>query len=190
LILQHIPDFNKDPEKFVGKRVCVIGAGASAITCINALQRLISTAGASSDLLWVVRRENAPYVVIDGDPLPQRARLYAQGNAFYSSDHAIGDEAPSAGLRVKYLKGYNVREFHETAGKTIKIALEKAPTEAAEGAGGGGGGSRSGGVGGVENVQEEEEVDVVISCCGFRPDDSVWQEVQVHQCYAAAALSY
>ena len=110
--MQHIPDFSKDPEKFVGKRVCVIGAGASAITCINALQRLVSTAGASSDLLWVVRRENAPYVVIDGDPLPQRVRLYAQGNAFYSSDHAIGDEAPSAGLRVKYLKGYNVREFH------------------------------------------------------------------------------
>jgi hypothetical protein len=36
---------------------------------------------------------------------------------------------------------------------------------------------------------EEERIaaDRVISCCGFRPNDGLWSQLQVHQCYASSA---
>ena len=43
-ILQHIPDPALAPQQFLGKRICVVGSGASAITSINALQRSASAA--------------------------------------------------------------------------------------------------------------------------------------------------
>ena len=43
-ILQHIPDPALGPQQFLGKRICVVGSGASAITSINALQRSASAA--------------------------------------------------------------------------------------------------------------------------------------------------
>ena len=43
-ILQHIPDPALGPQQFLGKRICVVGSGASAITSINALQRFVSAA--------------------------------------------------------------------------------------------------------------------------------------------------
>ena len=70
--------------------------------------RFASAASTCIDLVWVVRREQEPYQRIENDPLPQRDRLYAQGNSFYS-------KAPceEGGLRVTYLKGCLVQEFRE-----------------------------------------------------------------------------
>jgi len=53
LVLQHIPDPSLDADKFVGKRVCVVGSGASAITSINTLDRLARSANSTIDLVWV-----------------------------------------------------------------------------------------------------------------------------------------
>eukprot|EP00918_Siedleckia_nematoides_P056525 GHVU01123283.1.p1 GENE.GHVU01123283.1~~GHVU01123283.1.p1 ORF type:complete len:367 (+),score=62.31 GHVU01123283.1:32-1102(+) len=158
-ILQHIPDPALAPERFLGKRVCVVGAGASAITSINALQRLASAANASIDLVWVVRRENEPYQRIENDSLPQRDRLYSQGNALYT-------KAPceEGGLRVTYLKGCLVHAFHETGDGSVRVDLTQST--------------------GADQRQISHEVDLVISSCGYRPDDTLWHEVQVHQCFA------
>mmetsp|Transcript_58096 Transcript_58096/g.85143 ORF Transcript_58096/g.85143 Transcript_58096/m.85143 type:complete len:261 (+) Transcript_58096:211-993(+) len=159
LILQHIPDVSRTPEMFLGKRVCVVGSGASAITCVNALQKLAIASSATIDLVWVVRRENEPYQRVENDALPQRDRLYSQGNSFYSND-SCGSE----GLRVKYLKGALVQEFQHTVGGGLNVVL----------------------VQGVAAERVEEQVDVVISCVGYRPNCTLWHEVQVHQCYATS----
>jgi thioredoxin reductase len=55
LVLQHIPDPSRAAEKYLGKRVCVVGSGASAITTINALDRLACSANSTIDLVWVRR---------------------------------------------------------------------------------------------------------------------------------------
>jgi hypothetical protein len=39
---------------------------------------------------------------------------------------------------------------------------------------------------GADARAETVRADVVVSCCGFRPRDALWAELQVHQCYATA----
>ena len=39
---------------------------------------------------------------------------------------------------------------------------------------------------GADARAETVRADVVVSCCGFRPRDALWTELQVHQCYATA----
>ena len=55
LVLQHIPDPSRAADKYLGKRVCVVVSGASAITTINALDRLACSANSTIDLVWVRR---------------------------------------------------------------------------------------------------------------------------------------
>ena len=184
-ILQHIPT-PQACAACVGKRVCVVGAGASAITCINALGQAAVAAKGTIHVLWVVRRPSEPYSRVANDPLPQRDRLYAQvcvcvrvcsclhvcvcvraracvrlqirtntqGNVLYA------DQAGCEGLQVTYLKGSVVDEFRCQPGGAVTVAVVDAA--------GGGGGQRV-----------EEDVDLVVSCCGFRPDDALWREVCV-----------
>ena len=39
--------------------------------------------------MWVTRREGEPYVVQEGDPLPQREKLYKLGNSLAASGEVI-----------------------------------------------------------------------------------------------------
>jgi len=62
------------------------------------------------------------------------------------------------------LKGALVQEFQHTIGGGLNVVL----------------------VQGVAAERVEEQVDVVISCVGYRPNCTLWHEVQVHQCYATS----
>ena len=70
----------------------------------------------------------------------------------------FADQAGCEGLQVTYLKGSVVDEFRYQPGGAVTVALVDAA--------GGGFGQRV-----------EEDVDLVVSCCGFRPDDALWREV-------------
>ena len=43
-------------------------------------------------VVWVTRREGEPYVVQEGDPLPQRERLYKLGNSLAASGEVISSD--------------------------------------------------------------------------------------------------
>ena len=40
-------------------------------------------------MVWVTRRDGEPYDVQDGDPLPQREKLYKLGNSLAASEEVV-----------------------------------------------------------------------------------------------------
>ncbi|KAJ1485880.1 hypothetical protein T484DRAFT_1791833 [Baffinella frigidus] len=80
--------------------------------------------------------------------------------------YAMGDD----------MAGVKTPACNEMAGgkspECLPLTLERTPTAGGEGDEGEGGGAVL--------------ADTVVACCGFRPDDTLWSEVQVHQCYATS----
>jgi cation diffusion facilitator CzcD-associated flavoprotein CzcO len=80
-----------DRERFAGRRVLVVGAGASAATNIVALAELARTTPATH-IAWVTRREAEPLGPVrqrPDDPLPARARLAAAANRLALEGDAV-----------------------------------------------------------------------------------------------------
>mmetsp|Transcript_16047 Transcript_16047/g.37851 ORF Transcript_16047/g.37851 Transcript_16047/m.37851 type:complete len:428 (+) Transcript_16047:76-1359(+) len=75
----------------------------------------------------------------------------------------LGNSAASGSLKenVKYIGSAGIRGIESTPEDRLRISIETVSGEAVE------------------------EVDEFISSCGFRPDASLYQELQVHQCYAS-----
>lgn len=147
-----------------GKRVAVIGSGASAITSIHNLQAIADAggeAGGGLTVVWICRSVATPYTRVPDDPLPQRDSLYAKGNA-------LSEGGTSGRMKVEFYGGSHVTAFEqrdpEGQGPVI-ISLAKESD-------------------GELVPSETVSVDFAWSHCGFRPDNSLWTELQVHQCFA------
>jgi len=100
-IEHHLPDIlGADRERFVGKRVLVVGAGYSAATAIAALARLHQEAP-ETRIHWSVRRaEGPPIRVVPHDPLPDRARLVVEAQAAVRADGPVTLHQPAWVERV------------------------------------------------------------------------------------------
>ncbi len=97
-IIYTLPDCcGADAEQFAGRHVAVVGAGYSAITNLKALIELQARAQGTR-ITWLTRKAGAPYVRIEGDPLPERDALSALGNALMSGRG--GDVDTLAGVSV------------------------------------------------------------------------------------------
>eukprot|EP00935_MAST-01C_sp_MAST-1C-sp1_P002783 g2783.t1 len=169
-IIRLVPDpLGADKERFAqAKNIAVLGSGYSAITCLNALATLSETLKAEGkgapSITWLTRRTGQPYEIIEGDPLPQRSLLAEKGNAWASAS-ASADSA-SAPV-VRRIGGVQVQAFATSAEDKLELTMQV----------------------GKEGTEEKEEakmeVDFLVSNCGFRPDSSMYQELQIHQCYAS-----
>jgi len=74
-----IPDPARDPDRWRGRSVLLVGAGHSAQT---AAVRLASAADAlGSSVVWAIREETPDLGLIPDDPLPARGRLTAEAEA-------------------------------------------------------------------------------------------------------------
>jgi hypothetical protein len=105
----------------------------------------------------VARGGIAPYQIVPNDPLPQRDELYRLGNSL-----ANGSATNPSNFRLTYYSEAQVKSYEE-AGVQLSVVLAI----------------------GTDDLREERiSVDHVVSCVGFRPNDSLWQELQVHVCYA------
>lgn len=145
--------------RFVGKRVMVVGSGASAITFVNQLREsALASTGPPTKLLWVTRRggqgddaEGEPlYKRIEGDPLPQRDSLSVIANRLI--------EGKGEGPQFEV-------EHHGKA--SLKKVSKASPVWTVSTCGG-----------------AQLECDEIVSCTGYRPDSLLFEELQVHQCYA------
>ena len=138
-------------ERYAGKRSLVIGAGASAATTVANLAALADQAPGTS-VAWATRvggeQVCAPR---PGDPLPERAALYARARALAHGAHPAVTHVPGAAV-----EGF---EFN-SATHRYRVALR------------------------IGDQARLEEVDQVIVNTGFGPDDSLYRELQVHECYA------
>lgn len=80
-IERHIPNaLGVDRADYANRHALVIGAGYSAVTTLRLLMTLREQAQ-NTRVTWLVRDEDDPYELIEGDALPQRATLSALGNA-------------------------------------------------------------------------------------------------------------
>ena len=139
--------------RYAGKRVMVIGAGASAATVVSDLVALATEAPGTS-VVWVTRRPlDEIYTVIQDDALPRRRELFERARAIARS-----------GGPVTHAGGVVVEGFeYNSATHRYRVAL-------------------SGPDGGTPRV---EEADQVIVNTGFGPDNSIYRELQIHECYAS-----
>jgi len=155
-----IPDvMGKDRARFAGKRTMVLGGGYSASTVLNMIMDLANEAEGTS-VVWVTRNgSGAPYQVLEEDILPARKRLCLLGNQV-----ATG----GGGATVEYIGGAAVRAISRAAAGGLEVELEV-----------------PGGAESTTTASRVEAVDELVSCVGYHPDSSLYQELQVHQCYAS-----
>ncbi|CAE8611610.1 unnamed protein product [Polarella glacialis] len=109
----------------------------------------------NTEVTFLTRSAGDPYSVIADDVLPQRKILSEISN------RASKGEVPN----VTYLGGAAIREIKQAADGRLRVAVERSSD------------------GSVEN--SAFEVDEVVCCVGYRPDTSIYEELQVHQCYAS-----
>lgn len=160
-VWRHLPDvLGGDRARFCGRRVLVVGGGMSAATAVLALARLCQEAPAT-ELCWAVRGDQAaPYAPVAGDRLPLRAELIREANEL-ALRAGPGQGRELGARRVRYLPGTVVDEL-QAEGHQLRVTL-RARGEA----------------------RSQELFDEVIGLTGYGPDNSIYRELQVHECYAS-----
>jgi hypothetical protein len=145
-------------ERYAGKRTLVIGAGASAATVVSDLVALAGEAPGTS-VVWVTREAGAAlYPAIADDPLAARRALYERARALIAGAHPAVTHVGSA-----VVEGF---EFN-SATHRYRVQLRLGSD--------------------ADAPARIEEVDRVVVNTGFGPDNSLYRELQVHECYASRA---
>lgn len=152
-----LPDIaGKNHARFAGRRTLVIGSGYSAATAIVALGDL-SELDADTEVFWLTRRPTeTPLSEIDGDTLRGRAELTARANEL----------AASAKLRIDWLPASCVRQICTDTDGCIQVTIEEDAEQ-----------------GGL--ARKVVTVDNVIANVGYHPDRSLYEELQIHECYTS-----
>ncbi len=80
-IEHRIPDMSREASRWAGCTVLLIGSGHSAQTALRDLVDL-ATEHPGGKVIWLRRSQGQDLGVVEGDPLPERARLTAQAQQF------------------------------------------------------------------------------------------------------------
>ena len=152
-----LPDIaGKDRPKFAGSRTLVVGSGYSAATAIVALGELAGP-DAPAEIYWLTRKAaDAPLASIDGDSLVGRVELTAHANEL----------AAEADSRITWLPASFVKQIATDDDGNLQITIENTAEQ----------GTSSCKVLTAENV---------IANVGYHPDRSLYEELQIHECYAS-----
>lgn len=169
-----LPDIVKrDRQRFVGKTTLVVGGGFSAATSVVELAG-VAAANPATRILWATRGEQTPPMPrFPNDPLVERDRLAARANdlvvaALHARKHGHPEASP-----LHFLPGRVVCavEYQPELSKFL-VMLDLIGT------------SFVGKFQGLTQTAEQLIVDQVIANVGYRPDRSLYEELQVHECYA------
>jgi len=146
-----IPDaLGEDSHIYAHRTTLIVGAGFSAATTLEMLIKLAERYP-ETRVVWVTRRDDAPYVRVPEDPLPSRDALAALGNAMTKSTEI-----------VRHIGDVSVTELRPVEDDRVRVTLERGSGETLD-----------------------VVVDRVIANVGYRPDTSIYEELQVHECYAS-----
>ena len=166
-----IPDIcGSDRDRFAGKTTLVAGSGYSAATSVVALARL-AEASPGIRCLWATRTDRTPPIPpIENDQLAGRAELTQAANRLATS-------AGDATSPVQWIRTVGIEEICRTADDRLNVRVRGRSTTTATT------GDRAAVVD-RENV-ETLTVDRIIAQVGYRPDRSLYEELQIHECYAS-----
>lgn len=152
-----LPDITgKERARFAGSRTLVLGSGYSAATAIVALGELVGR-DAPTKVYWLTRKAvDAPLPSIDGDALTGRVDLTARANEL----------ATDVDSRITWLPASCVRAIATDDNGNAQVTIAKTAEQ---------GGSSC----------KVLAVDNVIANVGYHPDRSLYEELQIHECYAS-----
>ncbi len=144
--------------QYAGKRTLVAGSGYSAATTVVALAQL-GAEEKNTAVVWITRPSrsaNGPIPLIPEDRLPERQRVAESANHL-----AFGGNP-----QVQRLAGAGVSEIHYNRdAKQFQVRLDFYDDD--------------------PEYAPEQTFDCVISNGGYRPDNRLYAELQVHECYAS-----
>ncbi len=154
-----LPDIaGRDRAGFSGSRTLVVGSGYSAATAIVTLGELAKQE-AGTEIFWLTRHANeTPLPSINGDTLQGRIDLTLRANEL----------ATSADSRVTWISASTVQQVALNNDGSFKVTIKKNAEQ---------GGSNC----------EVLSVQNVIANIGYHPDRSLYEELQIHECYASQA---
>ena len=147
----------KQRSMFADRRVLLVGGGYSAATTLEALRKLAETAHRTR-VFWVNSSlETVPYERFPDDVFPYRDRIAALANSL----------AQSPPFWLSYLGGSMVDEILSWSPQgPFRVVVD---------------GTRNGG-----RMRREIEVDEIVAQVGFEPDNSIYRQLQVQECYATS----
>ena len=147
----------KDRPRFENKRVLLVGGGHSAATVLEAFLSLVRSAS-KTQVFWINRSSrNQPYLLFQDDPLLYRDQLSRLGNQLATH--------PPSWLRYYGESGVEAITSWPGKGLSGEHRVFEVVVESPRGS-------------------EKLEVDQIVACVGFRPDRSLYRQLQVHECYA------
>ncbi|MHC4879209.1 MAG: NAD(P)/FAD-dependent oxidoreductase [Planctomycetota bacterium] len=154
-----IPDvLDADRDRFTEVTTLVVGSGYSAATSVVALASL-ARESAGTHCLWLTRTDRTPPIpTIDDDQLTERAALASAANEFAMS---ADDCCP-----VRWLKSSRIERIERTPDNRLTVRVTRDESEPT---------AQSG---------ETLIVDRIIAQVGYRPNRSLYEELQIHECYA------
>ncbi len=161
-----IPDvYEADRDRFAGKTTLVVGGGYSAATSVVALSRLADEAP-DTRCLWLTRTDRTPPIpVIADDQLTGRAALTRAANELA----ILGDDAASS---VQWINAATIEEIRRAPDDRLAVRIRRCVSAPRVG---------------IEAADQSEEliVDRIIAQVGYRPNRSLYEELQIHECYAS-----
>lgn len=146
-----------DRQRFANRKTLVVGSGYSAATAVRALADLAESEP-STRAVWITRTGRTPPIApIPEDSLTERAQLCTAANQL-----AAADDGP-----VEWKPSRLIRKIARSGDGALTVWLESRGVDFA--------GKRS----------EILTVDRIIANVGYRPDRGLYEELQVHECYAS-----
>ncbi len=149
-------------EEYAGRHTLVVGAGYSAATNVVALAKLADE-HPETRVTWLTRESQSdgrsePIRRIVDDRLPERDRLAEQANRLATD--------PASPVRHLPVAGIHSIAFDQSAGQfeVSWIARDEDSDSA---------------------VEHREQFDRVVANIGYRPDNRIYAELQVHECFAS-----
>ena len=156
-------------DHFANQTTLVIGAGYSAATAIIALQELATAFPQSkTKVIWLTRPlpdgsdRPTPIQRIPNDPLHERDRVAQRANEL-----ALSTRSAITWKRDAQVVGFGVPDVCR-----YKIIIEQREL------------TTSLGQGSESLLRVELNVDRIVANVGYRPNRSLYEELQIHECYA------
>ena len=162
-ILYEVPDvLHRDQATFRSKHTLVVGGGYSAATTVVALAGL-QTQSPGTQVTWMTRKAgftetSGPLPEIPHDTLPERAALAQAANQLAVSQQA----------KFQHLGGVSIDGIDYDEQKD-QFLVEFEMLDA-----------------GQSTRPQQLIVDQIVANVGYRPDDQIYGELHVHQCYATS----
>lgn len=143
-------------DHFSGKRTLVVGSGYSAATAVIQLEKL-RLQNDRTQVIWLTRRKSStPLATINGDQLQGRAGLTRAANLLaLESDNG-----------VTWINGGLVYQLSVDHLDQIEVRLDVVSEQG-------------------DLDRKVLTVDHILANVGYRPDRSVYEELQIHECYAS-----